>query len=265
MTYHTTDWSQVRAALLSAPDQTSIAVCACDLNGRQWIGHNEDQVFPSASTIKIVLLAALACQVDASRLSLDDLAPVQDSQEAGGSGVLQRMATPNLRLTLADHALLMIAISDNTASNVLIDAIGDAGVRDAARRLGLTHTALTRRFIGRAPERNAPDNVTTAHDLVRVLEAIASHTAASSELCDWMLNILSAQQFTDRLGRALPDDVTFAGKSGSLKGLSHDCGLLISSKGTAAVAVLTQGPDKHGATALIGRIGAAVANDLKLA
>ena len=234
--------------------------------GGQRFGQDEHRIFPSASTIKLILLAALAREVDSARLSLDDTAPVHDSQRVGGSGVLQLMKTPNLRLTLADHALLMITISDNSASNVLIDAIGNAGIRDTIQALGLANTALNRRFIGRAPARDAPDNLITAHDLVRVLTAIASGTAASPELSDWMMSILAAQQFTDRLGCALPEGVSFAGKSGSLEGLSHDCGLLTSGEGTAAVAVLTQGiADKHEAAALIGRIGAAAANDLNLA
>lgn len=249
-----------------APADASVAVYACDVQGRHWFGHDEHRVFPSASTIKIVLLAALAREVDASRLRLDDIVTVLDSQRVAGSGVLQYMTTPQLGLTLADHALLMITISDNTASNVLIDTIGEAGIRAAIQALGLTNTALNRRFIGRAPDRNAPDNTTTAHDLARVLTAIASDTAASPELCDWMKKTLAAQQFTDRLGRALPDGVGFAGKSGWLEGLSHDCGILTSETGTAVVAVLTQGiPNKHQAAELIGRIGGAVASDLQLA
>jgi beta-lactamase class A len=176
------------------------------------------------------------------------------------------MTTPGLELSLADHALLMIAISDNSASNVLIDAIGAEGILETQRSLALNGTNFGRRFLGRAPERGSPDNVTTAGDLVKLLSAIASGTATSTELCTWMLQMLAMQQFTDRLGRSLPATVTFAGKSGSLDGLSHDSGLLRSSKGTAAVAVLTHGiRDKHEAAMLIGRIGSSVVEDLGLA
>jgi beta-lactamase class A len=262
---HLNDWHHVKAAIATAPPDASIAVYARDLNGGQWFGHNEDEVFPSASTIKIVLLAALAQAVESSRLSLNDLVPIQESQRVGGSGILQGMSTPDLRLTLADHALLMITISDNTASNVLIDAIGEAEIGNTIQRLGLVATELNRRFIGRTPDSGSPDNLTTAHDLVRVLIAIASQTVGGGELSNWAMSILAAQQFTDRLGRALPPDVTFAGKSGWLDGLSHDCGLLRSEKGTAAVAVLTRGiADKQEASNLIGRIGTAVVNDLNL-
>lgn len=233
-------WPTVRAAIAGAGADVHVGVSVRDLRNGACFGHAADQVFPAASTIKLVILAALAQAVDDGRLRLDQRSPVLPAQKVGGSGVLNWLET-GLHLTLQDHAWLMIAISDNTASNVLVDILGLSAIQDVQQSLGLVSTSLNRRFLGRLPNQDAPDNVATAADLTTILKAIAIGSAASPERCAWMLTLLGDQQVTDRLARRLPDGVTFAGKSGWVKGISHDAALLRGPGGEAAVAVMTQG------------------------
>lgn len=258
-------WTRVQAAIDRAPAGSTVTVFAQDMDRGDRFGRLEDQILVSASTIKIVILAALAQAADDSRLDLQTVVPVLDAQRVGGSGVLTGLKTPGLALTLADHAWLMITVSDNTASNVLIDAVGTDAIRATQQRLGLTGTGLNRRFIGRLPDPGTPENLSTARDLATVLLGIAQGTLASPERCEWMLSVLADQQYRDRLGRYLPQAVTFAGKSGSLEGYCHDTGILSGPNGRAAVAVMTQGiADPLVAVDLIGAIGAAVVADLGL-
>lgn len=260
------EWPAVRAAIARAGGAAdiSIGVSVRDRRHGACFSHAADQVFPAASTIKLVILVALAQALDDGRLGLDQRTPVLTAQKVGGSGVLNWLQT-GLDLSLQDHAWLMIAISDNTASNVLIDVLGLPYIKGVQQSLGLESTSLNRRFLGRLPADGAPENVATATDLTAVLDAIADGSAASTERCEWMQTLLGDQQVTDRLARRLPNGVTFAGKGGWVKGISHDAGLLRGLGGEAAVAVMTQGfEDPYAADAVIGSIGAAVIDDLMI-
>lgn len=257
-------WSDTREAIAKAPDGVALGVAVRDLDTGAAFGHHDRLVFPAASTIKLAILVALARAVDCMQLGLEDKRPVLSSQKVEGSGVLNWLET-EMELSLHDHAWLMIAISDNTASNVLIDAIGLPAIQDVQRHLGLVSTSLNRRFLGRLPANGEPKNVGCANDLAAILVAIADGSAASPAQCAWMTRLLGGQQHTTRLARQLPEGVSFAGKSGSLTRLSHDVGLLRGPGGGAAVAVLTQGfDDPYEADAFIGSIGLAVIEDLGL-
>lgn len=259
-----TPWSTTESVISAAPEGVTVAVAAHDLRSDQHFDHLGDAVLPPASTIKILILASLAQAVDAGVLELDQRVSVLPEQRSAGSGVLNELQTP-FELSLSDHARLMITISDNTASNVLIDAVGKDAIAATAQNLGLNSASINRRFIGRRPDPGTPENEVSANDLVTILAAIANDTAASPPLCQWMRETLAGQHYLDRLPRNLPLGVAFAGKSGSLEGVTHDCGILSSEKGTMAVAVLTQGfSDKYEADEFIGRVGAAVVADAGL-
>jgi len=258
-------WFEIREAIAKAPEGVALGVAVRDLDTGAAFGHLDRLVFPAASTIKLVVLVALARAIDEGRLNLEDRRPVHFNQRVEGSGVLNWLET-GLDLSIHDHAWLMIAISDNTASNVLIDAIGIPTIHEAQRSLGLESASLNRRFLGRLPADGEPENVACASDLVTILVEIADGSAASPEQCGWMLRLLGDQQHTARLARHLSVGFTFAGKSGSLTGLSHDAGLIRGPGGGAAVAVLTQGfDDSYAADAFIGTIASAVISDLGLA
>lgn len=224
--------------------------------GPVWAVH-PNEAFPAASTIKTAILVALYREVDAGRLDLDEVRHVSAAIKTPGSGVLAWLRD-DLPLTLADLAALMIAVSDNTASNLVLDAVGIDRVQATIAELGMTETRLNRRFLGRAPGPGEPDNTTSAADLVSLLAAIAEGTAASPASCERMWKTLRLQQHRDRLARRLPADIVFGGKSGSLPGLAHDSGLIESPAGTLAVAVLTEGfLDSYAADELIGQLGLA--------
>ena len=216
------------------------------------------QPFPAASTIKLAILVACYQEVDAGTLDLDRPVAVAPNAIVGGTGVLVGLR-PGLRLPVEDLLYLMVAISDNTASNLLIDVVGRERVQQTIADLGLTGTALNRRFLGRTPGSGDPENFATASDLVALLAAIARDEAASAANCARMRDVLALQQDRDRLARRLPEGVAFAGKSGSLPGIVHDAGLLTTADDTVAVAVLTRGiADRYLADELIGRVGQAV-------
>lgn len=255
-------WARALALAGVAGEGAEIAVAGRLVGTERAWGLAANRPFPAASTIKLAILVALFRAVDAGRLDLGECRTVGASDAVPGSGVLAAM-TPGLALPVADLAYLMVAISDNTASNVLLDVVGFAAVRQTMADLGLSGTALNRRFLGRMPGPGEPENVTTAADLAALLAALAGDTAASPASCARMRDLLALQQDRDRLARRLPPEVAFGGKSGSLPGLFHDAGLLSSTAGTLAVAVLTRGiTDRYAAAETIGQIAVALLEDV---
>ncbi len=236
-----------------APDAEVLVAAHVVGSERRWrVGAT--RVVPAASTIKTAILVALYRAIDAGALTLDDRYPVAASARVPGSGVLTWMR-PDLVLSLADLAYLMIAVSDNTASNLVLGALGLDRVQATIVELGMHRTELRRPFLGRSVAPGEPDNLTCAADLVTLMSAIAAGTAATTESCERMRATLALQQDRGRLARFLPATARFAGKSGSLDGIVHDSGLLDTPSGPLAVAVLTRGfPDPYAAEALIGRI-----------
>lgn len=234
----------------------TVAVSATRLeDGARW-SVDGGRVFPAASTIKVPVMVAVHRAAEAGRLALDAPTPIAAEDRVVGSGVLTWMS-PDLRPTLADHVYLMIAISDNTATNVCIRAAGGLDAVNAViADLGMADSRMGRLLLGRAPRPDEGDNHATPDDLVRALAAIAGDRAASPESCARMRGTLALQHYLDMLPRRMPPGVTFAGKSGFIPGLAHDSGIFSGPGGSLAAAVMTEGyADEFEAHETIGRIG----------
>lgn len=256
------DWARATRLIkeATATEDVDVGVTARLVGSERSWRVAEAKIFPAASTIKLAVLVALFQDADAGRIDLDQAIALNPDAVVGGSGILAWLR-PGLTLPIVDLAYLMVAVSDNTASNLLIEAVGIERIRRTMRALGLARSELNRRFLGRLPTDGEPENVTTAGDLVRLLDAIADNRAATPASCERMRALLDLQQDRDRLARRLPPDVGFGGKSGSLPGLAHDAALLRTRRGTLAVAVLTKGfTDPYRAHELIGQVGLALVN-----
>lgn len=252
----------VRDLAAARPDDTEIGIAIRNLDTDETFDINGDHDFPSASTIKILILAGLAQAVADGRLSLDDKLPAAPEIRLTGSGVLNWL-DPDLELTLRDHAWLMIAISDNSTSNVLMNAVGIPEINEMGVKLKVGKTVTGRNFMDRNIPPGPSKNRATANGLVNILAAIYHDAIATPELCAWMRQCLADQQHLDRLPRHLPEGIEYSGKTGSIEGIVHDCGVLAGPNGRVSIAVLTQGfTNPYDAERYIGRIGTAVAERL---
>lgn len=249
---------QINALAQQRPDSTEVGIALKNLETGETFEINAEHDFPSASTIKILILAGLAESVDQGRLSLDDKLPAEEEIRLGGSGVVNWLDS-KLELTLRDHAWLMTAISDNSTSNVLMNAVGLPELSDLGKRLDIGKTVMGRNFMGSNAPKGPAKNRATAKGLVNILAAIYADEIATPELCEWMRQCLADQQHTDRLARHLPDGAKYAGKTGTIFGINHDCGVISGENGKIAVSVLTQHFDNpYDADRFIGRIGTAI-------
>lgn len=255
-------WKRIGEIVGARPDGTRVAVTAFDPGSGETFEIDGEQEFPSASTVKILILAALARAFDDGRLKPTDMRTAPADIRLTGSGVVNWL-DPDLALTLRDHGWLMTAISDNSSSNVCIDAVGLDAISDLGTELGAGATKLGRMFMDRNIPPGPPNNRATTNGLVAILKAIENDTAASANQCAWMRRCMDDQQHRDRLARHLPEDVHYRGKTGTIDKIAHDCGVLVGPNSKIIIAVLTQGFDNpYDADRLIGRIGTAIADSL---
>jgi beta-lactamase class A len=227
-------------------------------DGSELWGYVVDEPLKAASTIKVAVLIALFRVLDAGQIRLDDERVLRESDKVGGSGVLAALHA-GLAPTIHDLVHLMIAISDNTASNLCIEQAGGlAAVNAVCADLGATRTVLGRKFLGRAAQAGEAENLTSARDLATLLRAILDGSAASQSSCEQMLALLRTQTHRDRLARFLPAAVGFAGKTGTLSGTALDAGILFAPGGPLIIAAIANDlPADYAADETMGQLALA--------
>ena len=186
-----------------------------DLTSGDRIGHLASETFPTASTIKIAIVYELFKQVEERKITLTETMTLDRSKAVGGTGVLVHMGTPTL--SILDYATLMVTLSDNTATNVLIDRLGMENIAARMKSLGLPHTLLRRHMMDTVAARRGDENVSSPDEIVRLLEAVSKNKDAVA---------LLEKPKESRLRRGLPDGVRTADKPGELDGVRVDAGIV---------------------------------------
>ena len=219
------------------PGRPSIA--AWDLTEPDAVTWDSRRPVQAASTIKVLILIAMLRRVRDGARDLDvELRLPEPERRTGGTGVLGELTSVD-RLSLADLLTLMIVVSDNTATNTVIDLLGVEAIDACARDLGCTDTRVQRHLMDVDAMLDGLDNTTTAMDQARVLDALARGTALPEDLTRYALGVLSRQQVRDRLPALLPVSAQCWNKTGEQLGLRHDVGLIgTDDRPRAVVAVL---------------------------
>ena len=200
-------------------------------------GYHADRQVKTASIIKLPILVHAAQRVDAGTLAWEQRIPLSATDIVPGMGVL-RYLDAGLSPTLRDLCVLMTIISDNTATNMLIDTLGIAEINTCIQTLGMTQTRLNRKVFAA----NTPDclpwglGVTTPRDTVHLLERIATGQIGSPSTNQFLRETLALQ--LDRVGfpRGIAPGWTYTGKTGSDDDLRNDCGILTAPDGTVVCA-----------------------------
>jgi beta-lactamase class A len=209
-------------------------------SGRTWC-HNEHVRLPSASLIKLPILACFWETVETGHLDPDERPTLSaEALRVEGTGVLKALG-PGLQPTWSDLATLMITVSDNVATNLLIDRLGMDTIQAWIDKAGLAATRIERRMMDSAAMSAGRGNWTSAADMDALLSAVVAGTCVSGEASRRMRQVLEAQQIQDRLPRRLGDGVRVANKTGNFANVIHDAGIVTWPGGTLVIAVLTQG------------------------
>lgn len=265
--------TQIEQAIAASGAHMGVAMLHLE-KGDEIMRH-ADESFPMASVLKIPVLVAAAREMDAGKFTLDDRWPLSVAEKNLGSGVLT-FFDDSLLPTVRDLLTLMIIISDNTATDMLINRIGKETIVQRMRELGLNniHLPLTIRQIfesilpsadpmqdpyelalkekdftppenaagyGKGPE----NNVSTPADMTKLLELIYTGRAAGRDKTNEMLRILLKQTLNDRLPRFLPAGTRVAHKTGTLSGFRNDAGIIyVDERQHVAVTVFSQWDSK---------------------
>ncbi|HEU4751930.1 MAG TPA: serine hydrolase, partial [Armatimonadota bacterium] len=187
----------------------------------------------------VCIMVELFAQAEEGGVRLEERARLRDAEKVPGSGVLS-MLHEGVELTLEDLCHLMICVSDNTASNMLIDRLGCEQINARLAKLGLETTRLGRKFYDFEARDRGLDNWAAAGELADLLVGIERRAVVSAGACERMLAIMRRQQFDSKIPRLLPPDTPVANKTGSISTANHDIGVIYAPAGPLALAVLTR-------------------------
>ncbi len=207
-----------------------------DLRTGWVIEHNSSALFPSASLVKIPVMAALYDAQADGRVSMDEILPLQRRNKTAGSGRLKRMRV-GTKLTVRELVQRMITESDNTATNMLTDLFGLEYYNSYFLKLGLRYTNFSRTIMDLRKRDEGVENYTTPRDMAQLLEMIYRRKLTGS---NEMIEILKGQKIADRLARSIPKDWPIGHKTGLMRDSCHDVGIVFSPTNDYIICALTQ-------------------------
>jgi beta-lactamase class A len=186
-----------------------------------------DTVFPQASSIKLTVLLELMRQAQEGKLLLDEKHTVRRNEMTRGDTepILTLLGDGTVTMTLRDLAIFMVVLSDNTATNILIERLGMDNVNAGVTRLGLKETKLRRRMIDLEAAKKGNENVSTPSEMLTLLEKVNARQALDAAHTREYFDLLRLPKDSE-FHKALPEDVSIADKPGSLEGVRCDMGLI---------------------------------------
>ncbi len=215
-----------------------------------------DEPVRTASTIKLAIMAECFAEAAEGKLKLTEPMEITEDEKVSGSGLLQEFSTGD-RLPLRDVIDLMIVLSDNTATNLILNRIGGNAVNARMTALGLVQTRSMRKILGDGNKlKSTPSGVTedgakpenkpwgigrsSPHEMVMLLERMYRGELVSKTASEEMLSILKRQRDRNGIGRDMKE-VEIASKSGALDHLRSDVGIVYSKGGPIAMAITVDG------------------------
>lgn len=247
-----TEWKKEINEIISQVEG-EVCINFYDLDKNDGFSINGDKKVLSASMIKLLILAELMKKNSENKFSLSDTIMIKDFMKIGGDGVLKELNSGH-HFTLKELATLMIIVSDNQATNVLIDFLGMENINQLGRELGLKETFLGRKMMDTEARKNGYDNYTCADDISLLLKLIYQEKLINKKASQLMLDILLRQQQRERLQRYLPSDIKIAHKCGDLDNLENDGGIIWLGDKTYILVILTNGMSNLQCKQTIGKI-----------
>jgi len=232
-----------------------VSLYAKNLNTGKSYGLSPDDPVRTASTIKLAIMVECFAEAGEGKLNLSEPIKITEDEKVSGSGILQELSNGD-QLPIRDMVDLMIVLSDNTATNLILNRIGGNAVNARMSQLGLTHTRVMRKILGDGnklkptpsgitEEGAKPENKkwgigrTTPHEMATLLEKLYRGELVSKTASEEMLTILKRQRDRNGIGRDMPD-IEIASKSGALDHLRSDVGIIYSKRGPIAMAITAE-------------------------
>jgi len=235
---------RVQTAIQGFPGAVSLYAKNLD-TGASYALRADDPV-PTASTIKLPIMVELFAEAEEGKLDWNQKLELIDQDKVSGTGVLTELSGGDL-LSIRDLMHLMIVVSDNTATNLILDRIGGNAVNQRMAELGLTQTAVMRKIMQTKPESFTEEGKTSGNDrwgtgrscprdMVVILERLYRGQLVSKAASEEMINVLKRQRDLQGVGRDMKDTVV-ASKSGALDHLRSEAAIVYSPHGPVAMAI----------------------------
>ncbi|MBI5201658.1 MAG: serine hydrolase [Elusimicrobia bacterium] len=232
-----------------------VAVYLKDLQkGRVWAYHADD-LFPSASLIKLPVMISVFNKIAVGDLSLQTRLKLEKRHRTGGSGSL-KWYRDGSQFTVRQLLEKMIDESDNTATRMLIDEVGIAYLQQQFAKMGLVYTEIYPEGLSLKNTGVTYENYTTAREMAGLLDKIYRGEAVDRYSSQLMVDILKRLKAHSRLAKYLPSGWEIAHKTGLLRRACHDSSIIFSPKGDYIMVVLTgQNRDYTTAKDFISKLG----------
>ena len=232
--------TQIRAEI--ANFKGKVYLFAKNLDTGETYSYNGDERVRTASTIKIAVMIEVWARVAEGKAKWTDELVLTKAARYNGSGILPEMSD-GLRLSLQDCVRLMMLLSDNTATNMVLDYLGTDSVNERMNSLGFKSTRLMRRVGGGGDTKDGKiaDNkrfglgATTPHEMVDILEKLERGQVINAAASKEMIDLMKREQAHYAIGRTIPDAV--ATKYGALDALRSCVGIVYSKQGRIAMAI----------------------------
>ncbi len=186
--------------------------------------YNPDQKIPSASLIKLPIMAETIRQVKEGKLRLQERLGVKAEDKVAFS-ILTMLETDN-QYSLQDLLTLMIVQSDNTATNILIHKVGMDTINDFCIDYKMRNTVLERKMMDTQARKTGRENFTSASDMAGFLERLYLGEIIDRASSTYMLEIMKKQLENSMMRLYIPDETVIAHKTGELDGISHEAGIV---------------------------------------
>ncbi|MES3017737.1 MAG: serine hydrolase [Bacteroidota bacterium] len=227
---------QLQDIVDSSPFLTGIM--AIDLTTGDSFAINQDIVFAQASAIKIPILMEVYKQAKENKFALKDTRPLIASNTVAGSGILNTMVDP-VELSIRNYCMLMIGLSDNSATNTLIELVGLKNINSTMQSLGLKNTRVQRKMIDQPASLRNEENISTPAEAAKLLKLLYDGKFIDKAVSDEILLTLQKNPVENsKLAKGIPSNVKIAFKPGGMGGVSTEWGIIYLAKKPYAVAVM---------------------------
>jgi beta-lactamase class A len=246
-------WQKLQDDLRSVDQQLDgvMGLAVKDLTSGEAFFIRGDEIMPQASSIKIAVLADLYLQAQQGKLKLTEEYVVRAPDLVAGSDIMSGLTPGVTRLTLRDLATMMVAVSDNSATNVVIRRVGMENVNAMLDGLGLRATRLRRQMMDLKAAGEGRENVSTPREMMTLLETIYRGKLLNKDMTADFIKMLSTHKESSLL-QGLPDDVAAASKPGELEAVRNDSGIVLLKERPYVLCVMTTylKDEKDGAAAI---------------
>jgi beta-lactamase class A len=254
-----------RVMTIVANSDAEIAVAFRTLDGRHDLFLDPDKPFHAASTMKVPVMIELFRQAEAGRLSLDEPLPIRNEfhsivdgsvykLDAGDDSDSEVYEAIGKTLTLRRLCELMITLSSNFATNLLIERLGVENIRQTVTRLGADGMQVLRGVEDDKAFEKGLNNTTTARGLLILLEKIATGHAVDQTADAEMLAILKRQHFNNAIPAGLPSGTVVAHKTGNITKIHHDAAIVYGSHPYVLVVLVRGVADERRSAEIIASI-----------